>query len=111
MELNKSLLDCMRAVRRRLREEQALDIHFQQRDAVAAMQAACARSGDATTRELGQRLGRLSGVALPLAEPSCCPRRRRADNTPARCAADQSPWARHQAQNSSSAVHRLTRGS
>ena len=65
MELNKSLLDCMRAVRRRLREEQALDIHFQQRDAIAAMQAACARSGDATTRELGQRLGRLSGVALP----------------------------------------------
>lgn len=83
MELNKSLLDCMRAVRRRLREEQALDIHFQQRDAIAAMQAACARSGDATTRELGQRLGRLSGVALPPAEPSCCPRRRRADNTPA----------------------------
>ncbi len=73
MELNKSLLDCMRAVRRRLREEQALDIHFQQRDAIAAMQAACARSGDATTRELGQRLGRLSGVALPPAEPSLLP--------------------------------------
>ena len=71
MELNKSLLDCMRAVRRRLREEQALDIHFQQRDAIAAMQAACARSGDATTRELGQRLG--SGVALPPAEPSLLP--------------------------------------
>ncbi|HBP1360440.1 TPA: hypothetical protein L5T54_003421 [Pseudomonas aeruginosa] len=67
MELNKSLLDCMRAVRRRLREEQALDIH------VAAMQAACARSGDATTRELGQRLGRLSGVELPPAEPSLLP--------------------------------------
>ncbi|MDY7726121.1 hypothetical protein TX499_34075, partial [Pseudomonas aeruginosa] len=32
-----------------------------------------ARSGDATTRELGQRLGRLSGVALPLAEPSLLP--------------------------------------
>ncbi|MFO3679357.1 hypothetical protein [Pseudomonas aeruginosa] len=59
MELNKSLLDCMRAVRRRLREEQALDIHFQQRDA--------------TTRELGQRLGRLSGVELPPAEPSLLP--------------------------------------
>ncbi|HBO1909746.1 hypothetical protein [Pseudomonas aeruginosa] len=73
MELNKSLLDCMRAVRRRLREEQALDIHFQQRDAIAAMQAACARSGDATTRELGQRLGRLSGVAPPPAEPSLLP--------------------------------------
>ncbi|RQH23475.1 hypothetical protein [Pseudomonas aeruginosa] len=73
MELNKSLLDCMRAVRRRLREEQALDIHFQQRDAIAAMQAACARSGDATTRELGQHLGRLSGVALPPAEPSLLP--------------------------------------
>ena len=111
MELNKSLLDCMRAVRRRLREEQALDIHFQQRDAIAAMQAACARSGDATTRELGQRLGRLSGRAaaggtFPVARAGA-----RADNTPARCAADQSPWARHQAQNSSSAVHRLTRGS
>ncbi|MEN3568766.1 hypothetical protein ABDH09_31065, partial [Pseudomonas aeruginosa] len=25
------------------------------------------------TRELGQRLGRLSGVALPLAEPSLLP--------------------------------------
>ncbi|MCF3999004.1 hypothetical protein L2E47_55655, partial [Pseudomonas aeruginosa] len=42
-------------------------------DAIAAMQAACARSGDATTRELGQRLGRLSGVALPPAEPSLLP--------------------------------------
>ena len=109
MELNKSLLDCMRAVRRRLREEQALDIHFQQRDAIAAMQAACARSGDATTRELGQRLGRLSGSRcrrrnLPVARAGAEPTRRR-------YAADQSPWARHQAQNSSSAVHRLTRGS
>lgn len=111
MELNKSLLDCMRAVRRRLREEQALDIHFQQRDAVAAMQAACARSGDATTRELGQRLAGSAGSRCRWRNLPCCPRRRRADNTPARCAADQSPWARHQAQNSSSAVHRLTRGS
>lgn len=110
MELNKSLLDCMRAVRRRLREEQALDIHFQQRDAIAAMQAACARSGDATTRELGQRLGRLSGVALPPAEPSCCPRRLQADNARRRFARSQESLGA-QAQNSSSAVHRLTRGS
>lgn len=111
MELNKSLLDCMRAVRRRLREEQALDIHFQQRDAIAAMQAACARSGDATTRELGLRSAGSAGSRCRRRNLPCCPRRRRADNTPARCAADQSPWARHQAQNSSSAVHRLTRGS
>ncbi|MGS8174264.1 hypothetical protein ACU7A6_06825 [Pseudomonas aeruginosa] len=55
MELNKSLLDCMRAVRRRLREEQALDIHFQQRDAIAAMQAACARSGDAMPAQAPSR--------------------------------------------------------
>lgn len=111
MELNKSLLDCMRAVRRRLREEQALDIHFQQRDAIAAMQAACARSGDATTREQDSASAGSAGSRCRRRNLPCCPRRRRADNTPARCAADQSPWARHQAQNSSSAVHRLTRGS
>jgi hypothetical protein len=28
IEFNKAILDCMRELRRRLREEQALDIHF-----------------------------------------------------------------------------------
>ncbi len=59
MELNKSLLDCMRAVRRRLREEQALDIHFQQRDAVAAMHA----GAEPTIRRPAARLIRVPGRA------------------------------------------------
>ena len=37
MELNKEVLDCMKALRRRLREEQDVDIRLSQPNAVGAM--------------------------------------------------------------------------
>jgi len=75
IEFNKAILDCMRELRRRLREEQALDIQFQQTDAVALMLRACETSTQESTRELGQRLSELSGVRLPrvVQEPSFLP--------------------------------------
>jgi len=75
IEFNKAILDCMRELRRRLREEQALDIQFQQTDAVALMLRACEASAQQSTRELGQRLSELSGVRLPrvVQEPSFLP--------------------------------------
>ncbi|WP_245726192.1 hypothetical protein [Pseudomonas jinjuensis] len=75
MEFNKAILDCMRELRRRLRAEQALDIHFQQDDAIPRMLAACAGSGETETRRLGERLSELSGVTLPrvVQEPSFMP--------------------------------------
>ena len=60
MELNKAVLDCMQALRRRLREEQAVDIRLSQPDAINAMLSACLASSDEQTRELGQRLAQLS---------------------------------------------------
>ena len=75
IEFNKAILDCMRELRRRLREEQALDIHFQQSDAIGRMLHACAGSDREETRLLGQRLSELSGVTLPrvVQEPSFRP--------------------------------------
>ncbi|MBO3275001.1 hypothetical protein JFY56_07175 [Pseudomonas sp. Milli4] len=75
IEFNKAILDCMRELRRRLREEQALDIHFQQNDAILRMISACAESAREDTRSLGQRLSELSGVRLPqvVQEPSYMP--------------------------------------
>ncbi|WP_417775343.1 hypothetical protein [Stutzerimonas xanthomarina] len=35
MEFNKSVLDCMQQLRRRLRDEQQLDIHLSQPDAIS----------------------------------------------------------------------------
>lgn len=60
MELNKAVLDCMQALRRRLREEQAVDIRLSQPDAINAMLSACLGSSDEQTRQLGQRLAELS---------------------------------------------------
>ena len=60
MELNREILDCMKSLRRRLREELALDIRLSQADAVGAMLAACLGSNDEDTRRLGQRLARYS---------------------------------------------------
>jgi hypothetical protein len=60
MELNKAVLDCMQALRRRLREEQAVDIRLSQPDAINAMLSACLSSSDEQTRQLGQRLAELS---------------------------------------------------
>ncbi|MDF3865874.1 hypothetical protein P3W53_15440 [Pseudomonas denitrificans (nom. rej.)] len=75
MELNKAILDCMRELRRRLREEQALEIQYQQSDAIERMLRACADSAREETRQLGERLSELSGVKLPrvVQEPSFLP--------------------------------------
>lgn len=75
IEFNKAILDCMRELRRRLREEQALDIQFQQTDAITLMLRACEASAQQSTRELGQRLSELSGVRVPpvMQEPSFLP--------------------------------------
>lgn len=75
IELNKAILDCMRELRRRLREEQALEIQYQQSDAIERMLRACADSAREETRQLGERLSELSGVKLPrvVQEPSFLP--------------------------------------
>ncbi|TBU96457.1 hypothetical protein [Phytopseudomonas dryadis] len=64
MELNREVLDCMKNLRRRLRDELALDIRLSQPDAVNAMLSACLTSADDETRELGQRLARLSETPM-----------------------------------------------
>ncbi|WP_311771852.1 hypothetical protein [Pseudomonas nitroreducens] len=81
MELNKAILDCMRELRRRLREEQALDIQYQQSDAIERMLRACADSLCAETRQMGERLSEVSGVQLPrlVQEPSFLPMQGSAD--------------------------------
>lgn len=60
MELNKEVLDCMKALRRRLREELALDIRLSQADVIDAMLEGCLQSDDEDTRSLGQRLAQLT---------------------------------------------------
>lgn len=65
MELNKEVLDCMKALRRRLREEQAVDIRLSQPDAITAMLAGSLRSSDEQTRHLGLRLAELSEQPQP----------------------------------------------
>ncbi len=69
MELNKAIIDCMRQLRRRLRDEQRLDIHLDQPDAVAAMLAACLHSADDATQALGRQLASLTD-AEPAARPA-----------------------------------------
>ncbi len=75
IEFNKAILDCMRELRRRLRDEQALEIQYQQSDAIEQMLRACADSARDETRRMGQRLSELSGVKLPrvVQEPSFLP--------------------------------------
>lgn len=71
MEFNKVVLDCMQALRRRLREEQQLDIHLSQPDAITAMLTACLCSNDETTRDLGSQLAAYSDLPLSsVAKPS-----------------------------------------
>lgn len=60
MELNKAVLDCMKTLRRRIREETALDIRLSQPDAIACMLEACMNSHDLETRRLGGCLAALS---------------------------------------------------
>jgi hypothetical protein len=65
MEFNKAVLDCMQHLRRRLREEQQLDIRLSQPDAVTAMLTACLCSTDEMTRDLGNQLATYSDLPLP----------------------------------------------
>jgi len=60
MELNKEVLDCMKALRRRLREELSVDIRLSQVDAISAMLDGCLKSDDEETHRLGRRLAELS---------------------------------------------------
>lgn len=60
MELNRAVLDCMKTLRRRIREEQAVDIRLSQPDAVNALLSACLASTDEETRRLGQCLAQFS---------------------------------------------------
>ena len=62
MEFTREVLDCMQKVRRRLREEQAVDIRISQEGAVDRMLEACAVSSVDETRALGERLSDLSGI-------------------------------------------------
>lgn len=70
MEINKALVDCMQTLRRRLRSEMGVDIRLSQPDAIAAMLAACLRTQDDTTRQLGQRLAELGGLQPTKAQPA-----------------------------------------
>lgn len=62
MEFNKAVLDCMQHLRRRLRDEQQLDIRLSQSDAIQTMLMACLRSSDETTRDLGKQLATFSDM-------------------------------------------------
>ncbi|MDX1297386.1 MAG: hypothetical protein R3260_03970 [Pseudomonas sp.] len=72
MELNKEVLDCMKSLRRRLREELALDIRLSQPDAINSMLSACLGSSNEETRRLGQLLAQYS--ERPFAHASPAPR-------------------------------------
>lgn len=96
MELNKAVLDCMQALRRRLREELSVDIRLSQPDAVEAMLLACLRSGDRDTRELGIRLAELSDFHSAASKPAPAhqPRQYRGHELPETAAApalDEAP--------------------
>lgn len=70
MELNREVLECMKSLRRRLREELAVDIRLAQQDAVTAMLSACLLSNDRETRELGLRLAQLSDTPMAVQLPA-----------------------------------------
>lgn len=60
MELNKAVLDCMQALRRRLREELNQEIRLSQPDVIESMLLACLHSNDPETRKLGIQLAELT---------------------------------------------------
>ncbi len=59
MEMNKALIDCMQLLRRRVRNEQGIDIHLHQPDAVEALLMASRTSREPQTYQLGERLAQL----------------------------------------------------
>jgi len=65
-------LDCMMSLRRRLREELAVDIRISQPAAITSMLSACLTSTNEETRRLGQLLAQYSD--LPFTQPSAAPR-------------------------------------
>ncbi|MEL7558265.1 hypothetical protein [Stutzerimonas chloritidismutans] len=69
MEFNKSVLDCMQQLRRRLRDEQHVDIRLSQPDAIQAMLTACLCSGDEITRDLGRQLATHSDMPALFTPP------------------------------------------
>ncbi len=86
MELNKAVLDCMQALRRRLRDELSVDIRLSQTNALETMLLACLRSNDPQTRELGVRLAELSDLqpAAPISvqPPAFTPRATQLESQP-----------------------------
>lgn len=68
MELTKTMVDCMQKLRRRLRDEQAVDIRLSQTDAIMAMLLACQESTSEETRAMGEQLSSLTGVRLKAPE-------------------------------------------
>jgi hypothetical protein len=74
MELNREVLDCMKSLRRRLREELAVDIRMSQPDAINTMLSACLTSTSEETRTLGQLLARYSDQPFNLTAETPAPR-------------------------------------
>mgnify|MGYP000420433455 CR=1 FL=1 len=70
MEFNKAVLDCMQQLRRRLRDEQQLNIRLSQPDAIQAMLTACLYSADEITRDLGRQLATYSDMPTLFTPPS-----------------------------------------
>lgn len=70
MEFNKAVLDCMQHLRRRLRDEQQLNIRLSQPDAIQAMLTACLYSADEITRDLGRQLATYSDMPTLFTPPS-----------------------------------------
>ncbi|WP_313519548.1 hypothetical protein [Pseudomonas sp.] len=68
MELTKTMVDCMQKLRRRLRDELAVDIRLSQTDAIMAMLLACQESANEDTRAMGEHLSELTGVRLKAPE-------------------------------------------
>ncbi|WP_300655530.1 hypothetical protein [Pseudomonas sp.] len=74
MELNREVLDCMKRLRRRLREELAVDIRMSQPDAISSMLSACLTSTSEETRQLGQLLAQYSDRPFAPASEGSTPR-------------------------------------
>lgn len=89
MELNRAVLDCMKSLRRRLREELAVDIRMSQPDAISTMLSACLTSTSEETRQLGQLLAQYSDQPFNPASDSPTPRLQAGHPLP-----DQDPQAK-----------------